>query len=178
MNSRRERRHLNTTLGTQIKNSDLQNYLKFPQERSPRRLSFCMRHEQKCLNPVSTQQFGVYPSPKPRAGFQQSAFSSKTDLSVIPQECLTSDKSQPGEANHSLTAVLLIPVSGSVSSIRRISLGCRIKSPLNFCPPCEHLNRQTASSCPVLQEHIRGTPHPSHAFTGLQRRDSCAFSPS
>lgn len=154
MNSRRECRHLNTTLGTQIKNSDLQNYLKFPQEKSPRRLSFYMRHEQKCLSPVSTQQFGVYPSPKPtdvpREGFQQPAFSSKTDLSVIPRECLTSDKSRPGEASHSLTAVLLIPVIGSVSSIRRVSLGCGIKFSLKLCSPREHLNHQTASSCRVL----------------------------
>lgn len=166
LDSRGECRHLSNTLGIQIKNSDPQNFLKFPQEKSPRRLSFCMRKEQKCLSPKNTQQFGVYSTPKPtdgpRQGFLPSALSSRADVPDISRGCLTSDNSQPGrEVLCPLIPALLIPViSRSIIGIRSVSLGCRIKLLFKFCSPCKHLNHQAASSWSVLQKHIRGTPQP------------------
>lgn len=47
-----------------------------------------------------------------------------------------------------------------------------------FCFPWEYLNHQTASSCPVLQKHIRDKPHPSRIIMDLQGfRDTCSSSP-
>lgn len=72
-----------------MKNSDPQNFLKFPQEKSPRRLNFCMRSEKKCLSPESTWQFGVYPTSKlsdiPSQDYLPPALSLRADASEIPQ---------------------------------------------------------------------------------------------
>lgn len=185
LDSRGEHRHLSNTLGFQIKSSDPQNFLKFPQKKSPRRLSFCMRNEQKCLSPKSTQQFGVYstskPTDGPRQGFLPPALSSRADVSNISWGCLISDESQPGEVFCPLIPAFLISViSRNIISIRSVSLGCKIKWPFKFCSPCDHLNHQVAPSWSVLQKHIRGTPQPSYTTTDLQGygEESDSFSPS
>lgn len=149
LDSRGECRHLNTTLGTQIKNSDPQKFLKFPQEKSPRRPSSARGMNRSAWVLKVLGNLVPIPHLNPLT-FPDKALCHLPYLQelMFPRGCLTLDKSRPGgEAFHSFIPVLLIPV---IRSIISVSLGCRIKSPLNFCSPCEHLNHQTASSCPVL----------------------------